>query len=183
MAWTNTPKILSAGDAITWSFPAESFPAADGYTVKFVAVGVGAKIELTAAEQSGEWVFTADGVTTASYAAGSYKWAVYATKAGARETIEVGFLQVSADLDALATLDTRTPWQIIIENLEAALKAMAAGEIKITQVQLSGRMVTFRSLSEIMEALSMARVERERERARDRLAKGLPGNTTIGIRF
>lgn len=180
------PERLSAGDRWVWKRPdlsAEFAPAT--YALSYVARredDPSSAISITASETGGEYVVEVSSATTAGYAAGSYVWSAYITRASDSERYEVGSGLWSVSVNrAASTVDTRSYAQRTLAAIEAYLSD--PGNLAAASYQLNGRAVSQHPRAELIKERSELRAEVARVIKADRLAKGLATAGKISVRF
>lgn len=114
------PTQLHAGDSIAWERDVPAYPAAAGWSLRYVLSGPARhvlealatapyRIELAAAD-------------TASWAPGLYRWVALAINGTQRLTVDSGTLEVAANLETAEPSDARSHAQRMLALIEAALE-------------------------------------------------------------
>jgi hypothetical protein len=187
-----------AGDTLDMSIENDSseiriddYPASDGWTLKYrltpqFATPTQAAIDLTCATDSDgtSYKLQAGPAITANWKAGSYSWARWVEKTGARVTLDVdGQLDVIPDPTASAQGDDRRGHaRKMLEQIETALEGFASGST-IKSYTIGTRSFTKADHAEIIALHSRYRWLVANEDARDKIAAGLPNPRNVGVRF
>jgi hypothetical protein len=179
------PREIRAGDTVTWSRYYDDYPPGDGYTLQYVFVSRTANYPINggmivAGSQS--YDVTVPAATTATWAAGWYRWQAYIFDSATppnRYTVGEGVVEVLPNLLAATTgFDDREPDEIMLDAVVALLgnKVLTdAQEYRIQEREL--RKYTFAELLELRSQLE-ARVRAIRIRRGE-----IPATQTIGVQF
>lgn len=125
---------LIAGDTLDFTVSVPDYPASDGWTLKYrltprFAAPTQAPVVLTATTNANgtDYDVQAGPSTTADWAAGSYTWARWVEKTGARQTLsESGALLVKADPSTTVQgFDPRGHAQTVLDAIEAVIEGRA----------------------------------------------------------
>lgn len=176
---------IIAGDSLTFPKSVPDYPATDGWTLSYRLVpqsGAGSAITFTASASGADYSVNVAAATTAAWAVGSYGWAAYVTKAGARYTVDNGTLKVLPDVGAVtAPYDARSFARQALDAIESAI----LGRASQTQLEVSvfGRTLKSMSHAELLAARSKLAREVDAEQAASDLANGVKRRTRILARF
>ena len=172
---TTEPTVLTVGDTATWTRSEPDYLPADSWVLKYVLINASASIDITASDNGdGTHLVSEAAATTASYTAGDYRWQAYVTKGAERYTVGRGELTIKANFDAETTYDGRTTWVKILDDLETAYAAMAAGDIEVYEADHNGRSVKYRTLEDLIKAISHAKTLADQELAADAIRQREP---------
>lgn len=123
---------LVAGDTLDFTVSVPDYPATDGWTLKYrltprFTTPTQAPIDLTAAASGADYQVQAGPSTTAAWKAGTYTWARWVEKTGARQTLdESGQLVLKADPSATVQgHDARTHASKVLDAIEAVIEGRA----------------------------------------------------------
>lgn len=179
------PTVHTAGDTLRFTKSLPDYLPADGWVLSYALVNAAGQITITGSDNGdGSHLVEVAAANTAAWPAGKYRWQAFVGKDADRFTVGRGMLEVRADFASADTgLDARGNWQKILDNLEAAFAQMTAGEIKSASVNVGTRVVTFRNLGELSEAIKHAKREVAREQAEANLEAGLGSGRKIFTRF
>lgn len=179
------PAVHTAGDTLRFTKSLPDYLPADGWVLTYALVKAAEQITITGGDNGdGAHLVEVAAADTAAWVAGTYRWQAFVGKGLDRFTVGRGMLEVRADFASANTgLDARGNWQKILDNLEAAFAQMSAGEIKAASINVGTRVITYRNLGELSEAIKMARSEVEREQVEANLEAGLGSGRKIFTRF
>lgn len=182
------PSSFIAGDTLI--FDVDSAYLADGrlvssadWTLAFKLNGNGATATGSAVARGSGWTVTVLASATAALPAGTYGFAITATKAAERVTLASGSVKVSADLSAVAnTFDSRSTAEINLDLVTAAINTRLAGGM-VEEYTIGTRSLRYSSIAALLALQSSLQNEVARERAAARVALGLKSGKRIGVRF
>lgn len=182
---------LIAGDSLDFTTSVASYPATDGWALKYVlaprfTTPAQSPITLTAAtyEVTGYRVQVGPSIT-ATWQPGAYSWASYVEKTGARVTLEQGGeLTVAPDPATLAAgADLRSDAAKALANARAALVTYTASNGTVEEYAINGRRMRFRSAADIVQIINHLQVEVLREQRAAAAAAGGPNISRFGVRL
>lgn len=143
------PIRLNAGFDNTWDVEAEDYPAADGWTLKYVLRPVGAEpIEITAtipSETAFRFVFSKS--SGAALSGGIAAWQCSAERLEERILLASGRVEIIPDFNNKA-VDPRSRPEIMIAAIDAALEGRA--DDPACEYEYDGRKVKYMSTSELL---------------------------------
>jgi len=173
------PAQHTAGDTLRLPVAVPGYLPQDGWTLSYALVNAGESIRFDAVDNGdGRFLVDQAAADTASWAPGRYRWGASLRRGTDRFTVATGEIEILPDLAGATTgLETRGRWARILDNLERAYEQMSAGEIQTAMVVYGSRTVQFRSLDQLIKAISHARLQAERERAGD------AGGHRLGVRI
>lgn len=152
------PPSFVAGDTVSWTVADLSdYPIADGWRLQYALRGPD-PLDITAVNTTGQHVVTIAAATTASLAAGRYRYAAYVRRDNERHTIETGDIDVAPNLTEAE--DGRTHDERMVANLEAQLEELAAQSRE--SMSVDGRSQIYRKMSDVRAELAVCR-ERVRQ--------------------
>lgn len=181
----STPTTHTAGNTFAATLDGSTYPASDGWVAALILIGP-ARFTLTSAASGDDHAVAVAGSTTASWAAGAYAMVAVYTKAADRYSVELGTLTVlpdpaSAGTDARALLSSAAQ---ALQDLEAAYRAhLASGNVHVAEYEIAGRRMKYRSIQELLKALSAARRDVAAEQAAKRISAGLNPRTQFVTRM
>lgn len=140
---------------------------------------------VTATADGDDHLLQASGTTTAAWLPGAYAWEVWAELGTERYRVGDGQLRVLPSLvGAGAGTDTRTDAQKALDNLRAAWLAFtASGTFTAGSYSINGRTMTYRSVSELRQAISAAESDVKREEQAAAMAAGRPSARRVLVRM
>lgn len=175
------PTIVTKGDTLKFKIWLDDYKPGDSWVLTYALVKSDDQVEITASDNGDGFHLVSESVT---WNAGVYKYQAYVTKSGERYTVRRGTITVKADFASEAAgLDGRGKWTKFVEQLEDALVAMTAGEIKTASVSHNNRSYEYRSIDQLQKALTMARTEANREEQIERLNEGKSAGNRIRMKF
>lgn len=123
------PARVTAGDTVIVRSTGllVAYPPADGYSVSwlFAPAAGGNVVTVAAVQDSDAWKLTVPASTTASWAAGRWRWSVRVNGPGGfAQTVEQDMLTVLVN-PATNALDSRTAAQRALDAIDAALEGRA----------------------------------------------------------
>src|SRR5512138_1616449 len=180
------PATLRAGDTWAWTDTQSDYPAAT-YTLKYSLRAYGLEpVDIVAVGSGNDHVSTVTAAITGSIPPGTYQWVAYVerTVAGVleRTTLSSGSLVVQANLlAATSTTDIRSVAEVLLDNLETAIRRLSTREVETLTV--NGRTVTYRQLGGLLKDRESLRMEVNKEREAAKLAAGLASGRRILTEF
>lgn len=171
---------LIAGDTLDFTVSVPDYPATGGWTLKYrltprFSTPVQVPVVLTASASGSDYVVQASPTTTAAWAAGTYAWARWVEKAGARQTLdESGELLVKPDPSVTAQgFDGRSQAAKAVDDLMAAMATFQATSGRVKSFTIASRQMEFETSSEIVKLLNFWQGQLGKEQAAASIAKGL----------
>lgn len=142
---------LIAGDSYTFPLSYSDYLATSGYVVTFVLRGP-STLSTTAQANGDDYTVTLPSAKTANLPAGTYQYAVTATKAGERKTVDNGFITVTADLVNTNSkiLDLEKRVRIIDARLDNRITS------DMESYSIAGRSVTRIPIDELLKLRALA---------------------------
>ncbi len=130
------PAIIRAGDTVVWQRTFNDYGPPD-FTLSYVLVSTAAQYGFTAGlstDGSGAFLIQIPSATTATWAAGLYRWEAYVKDStGDRITIDEGELRILANLEtATGGIDDREDDEKILD----AIKTLLAGKVLAGDAQM-----------------------------------------------
>lgn len=171
----STPTTHIAGDTFAATLDGSTYAASAGWSAVLILIGPGRQT-ITTTASGDDHLASVAGSVTANWAAGSYAMRAVYTKAADRYSVELGTLVVAPDpaavgTDARALLSTAAQ---ALQDLEAAYRAhLASGNVHVAEYEIAGRRMKYRSVGELLKAVSAARRDVAAERAAKRISAGL----------
>lgn len=145
---TSPPSEFRAGDSFSWQIDlSDTYPPADGWSLKYTLVGTGGAFTLTASTAGALYQVDVDPATSIGWPAGQYSMVEYVAKTGKRVTLNTYSVKVLPDLAVSGATDTRTHARKVLDSINAWLegKSLTAGE-----VQIGDRRVRQYSITELL---------------------------------
>lgn len=180
------PTQHTAGDSFAATLSGAAYPATAGWAAQLVLIGP-MRITLSAPSSGGiHFAATANSAASAQWPAGEYALRALYTLAGERASVDVGRLRVMPDPGAVTTTDAalKSVAQRVLEDLERAYQAhVSSGSVTVAEYTINGRSMKYRSIAELLQALSAARREVAHEQASARIAAGLGGRQRFVTRM
>lgn len=178
------PASIRAGDSATWEEDVPAYSSADGWQLSYRILSAGgAALESDAtAGVSTTWSVALSAAATASLAIGSASLVAYVEKGLGpslqRVTLYARALLVERDLVAAKHFDGRSGNQRALDDLRAALAAQA-GKATVSEYEIAGRRMKFRTPQEILVLIRYYEQEVARERNSGLAAAGGVGSRIL----
>lgn len=180
---------LIAGDTLDFVDQVGSYPATDGWTLKYSLVAqfatpVQVSVTLTATTYNTiDYRVQVGPAVTAAWVAGVYSWARWVEKTGARQSLGEGRFLVEADPSTrVQGFDARTQAEKALEDAETALATFNSTQGHIKSYSIAGRSMEFSESGEILGVISYWKIQIKRERAAKAIAEGKPDPRRIYLR-
>jgi hypothetical protein len=181
---TTEPGTLYTGDTWAWTRTLADYPASAGWTLKYTLINATHRINITGTADGDAHVISVAAATTAAYSAGSYTWQAFVEKSAERFTVGNGSVTVKLGLSSgSGGSDQRTQAQEAMEDALAALASYTATSGMVSEYEIAGRRMKFRSLDEIRRLVNFWRREVQGEIDAERIRLGLGTSRKIYTRF
>lgn len=179
---TTEPTSFTAGDTVAWTKTLADYPA-DVWTLKYRFINALGKFDITATASGTDYAVSVSNTTSADYKAGDYTFTAWVEKSGSRVTVGSGTCTVKPDIAALNVLDARTDAVQIVAQLTAAYKTYTTNNGLISEYEIGGRRVKYRSAAEILTQINFWEARVAAEKKAERIAAGLGGGGKLLVRF
>ena len=183
---TTEPSSVVAGDTLTWSKSLADYPATV-WTLKYRGINAAGKFDITAAASGADFLVTVAAAASAAWTAGTYAWMAWVEKGSGptaeRVTVGSGTLTVQPNIAALTTLDARTQAAKILDQLMAAYTSYTASNGLVSEYEIAGRRMKYRSAAEILEQIDRWKATVAADKRAERIAAGLGGGNKVLVRF
>lgn len=179
---TTEPASVVAGDTITWKRTLADYPAGT-WTLKYRLINTAGKIDISASADGTDHLISVSTTTSAGYTAGDYTWTAWVEKTGERVTVGGGTITVEPNIAALSTLDARTDAAKIRDQLKTAYVSYTASNGHVSEYEIAGRRMKYRSAAEILEQISYWDAQVAKEKRAERIAAGLAAGNKVLVRF
>lgn len=178
---TIEPTEITAGDTVRWQRSLPDYPASDGWVLSYALVNTSNKIALTGTASGDDHLIAASATTSATWAAGQYDWQAVVTRSAERFTVGYGRITIKPNLAAAASgYDNRTQARKILEALRAAYETYVGSRGHVSEYEIAGRKMKFRSVPEILQQIEHWQREVAREEQAASLAAGRrPGRVLV----
>ena len=175
---------LTAGDTLNFTTSGGDYPASSGWSLvyKLIPRTSGSVITITSTADGDDHLVQAGASTTATWAAGTYSWACYASKSGERQTLQTGVTQILPDPGVVTTLDTRSSARIALDAMDLLLQSYGS-KAYLQSYEIAGRKQQFASPGDFMAFRSKLQAEVAREDNAARIAAGMSPRNQIAVRF
>lgn len=181
---TKEPDLLYTGDTWSWQRELADYSPADGWTLKYVLINAAARIAITAATSGSAHLVSVAASTTDDYTAGTYTWQAYVEKAGERHTVGQGTVTVRTGLfSAAAGAEMRSQARIALDAATTALATYTASNGHVSEYEIAGRKMRFRSIKELRELVNYWAREVQREADAENIRRGLGTSRKVFTRF
>lgn len=178
------PVSIRAGDSASWDVDVPAYPAADGWQLTYrILSASGAALDAEATAGAGTtWSVALTAAVTANLSIGVASLIAYVEKGSGpsleRHTLYARPLLVERDLVAAKQFDGRTGNQRALDDLRAAL-ATHAGKATVSEYEIAGRRMKFRTPQEILVLIRYYEQEVARERNAGTVALGGVGSRIL----
>lgn len=175
---------FSAGDTFSLTTSLSEYPASAGWTLthRFVPrTGNATPIEVVCTANDDAHVALVAATVTDDWAAGTYTFASYVSKAGEVHTVDTGTIDVLPDPRAATTLDTRTDAAIALENVRAMLRGVASKNVQ--RYEISGRRLDHYSIPDLIALEAKLVADVKREQSAMAMAAGRAGRRQTFVRL
>ncbi len=122
---TSEPRELRAGDTWKWRREDLSSTPAPTWTLKYEFKNSTGAFQVTAAADGANHAVTVAKATTATFAAGRYRWVAFVDDGTERYSIGTGEIEVLRNFDDDAVLDVRSHAKKVLDAIEAVLENRA----------------------------------------------------------
>jgi len=175
---------LTAGDTLNFTTLGGDYPATAGWglTYRLIPRTAGAVITITSTASGADHLLQAPPATTAAWAAGTYSWACFATKAGERQTLQTGTTTILPDPGVVTTLDTRSSARKALDAIESILENYGP-KAYLQAFEINGRSQKFADPGTFLAFRSKLQAEVKREENAERISQGLAPRNQLSVRF
>ena len=183
---TKPPETITQGEALSWKVSFADYPPAS-WTLTYYAAGYGLTAWSKAATTSGsDHLLSLTNANTASYGVGTYDLVAYVNETSVspvvnRYEVWAGKIKVLPSIASPSSYDARSTAKKILDAIDSALIAFAAGTIKSATIE--GTTYTRESIPDLLALRDRARIEYANELAAERIAAGLSSGRKILTRL
>lgn len=180
---TTEPTTIQAGDTLSWSKSLDDYPADDSWVLSYRLINENTKHDITTAASGSDHLVSVLASTTASYSPGKYTLLAWVTKAAERYSLPSKQVEVTPNLAVWGSgYDGRTTAKQVLDLLDAAMIAHGSNAW-VQGYTISGRTMTFKSVSDFMAYRSKIQAEVRQEENAARLKAGLKLRNKISVRM
>jgi hypothetical protein len=174
---------LIVGDSLDFLTTVASFPASDGWTLKYRLVPrtSGTAIEITAAAEGEDYRAQVGPAITQGWTAGEYSWTSWVEKTGARYTVDDGTVTLVPNPATVLARDGRTHARKTLDAIEATIEGRAS--LDQQEYQIGGRMLKRMPIGDLLKLRSLYQSEVAKEDASAKLAAGIGVGRKIQVRL
>lgn len=178
------PTSFTAGDTLSWTRTLADYPASAGWVLAYRFINATSKFDITSTASGANHLVSVPAATSAAYAAGTYSWQAFVTKAAERYTVGSGVCVVDPNLAAVsaAGYDDRSAARKALDALNAGLQQFGSNA-HVHGYSIEGREMRYRTFADFMAARDRLVQEVAREEAAQRAAAGLAGKNRLRVRF
>jgi len=172
-----------AGDTITLSRSFDAYKATEGWSLLLVLINGTAKYSATSTADGDNHTITITSTTSATFAAGSYGYSIFAVKTGERHEVESGTWEITPDIAALTSEDTRSHARKVLDSIEAVIEKRATKDQQAYQIH--GRSLSMTPLKDLLNLRDIYRREVAAEDMADAKESGrfFVNKTRLLVRF
>lgn len=179
-----TPASFTAGDTLSFGVSLSDYPASESWVLKYRFINAANKYDITAVANGDGHTVAATAAVSALWVAGDYTWQAYVEKAAERYTVGTGKIKILPDLAAKAAgFDARGTAAKAVDDLKLALATWSSTSGHISEYEIAGRRMKFKSALEIQQLMDFWKREAAKEAAAERLANGLPSGSRVLVRY
>lgn len=178
----NSPDTFRAGDSVSWTESLAEYPASAGWALKFRLLWQGGvAVPITAVASGDDFAISLTAADTASWDAGSATLVSWVEKGTERVTLGERDVTILPNLAIASTFDGRSRAVKGLADARAALDAyMANGQMHVSEYDIAGRRMKFRSSEEITDLISYYEREVAKENAANAILQGqTPGRVCV----
>jgi hypothetical protein len=159
------PSTFRAGDSVDWSVSLASYPASDGWALRYRLLSTGAAAkEIPASASGADFSVALTAAETADWLPGKATLVKIVEKGAQSITLAADIVTILPDLKVAATHDGRTANEKALADAEAALAAyVAAGQMHVEGYEIAGRVMKFRTLQDIKDLIDHYRFQVSRD--------------------
>jgi hypothetical protein len=176
------PESFRAGDTLVWTKSLSDYSAADGWVLAYRFISPTSKFDLTTSAYGTDHLVVS--FASAAFAAGTYTWQAYVTRADERFTVGKGTCKVLPNLADVTDpgYDDRSFNRKALDALDAGLEQYGANA-HVHQYSVEGRTMTYRTFADFMAARDRLRQEVAREDAAQRARAGGTRRNQVRVKF
>jgi len=178
----NVPSDLVLGDTWVWTRDLTDYPATT-YTAVWYLENKDGVISVTPSASGSTFSATVAAATTATYAAGEYRWRLVVTKISdsTRTSVESGWVSVLANPAAAGKYDWRSHARRTLDAIEAVIEGRASSDQE--SMSIAGRSLSRIPIAELLKFRDYYKQEVGSEKAAEAVAAGLGNPKRIFVRF
>lgn len=180
------PVTLRAGDSAAWVRNQPDRRAADGWSLTYRLIPAnGLPVNIVAVGDGDNWAVSLLSTATADLPAGNCMLVGVFTRAGGEQvTVYAGSVNVLPNLLTSGAFDSRSQARRALEQLRGVFAAVSADANALTsEYQIAGRMRRFRTVEEIILAISFWEAQVTKEEAAASLIAGGSGSGRVQVRI
>lgn len=178
---TNEPQEVTAGDTVKWNRSFSDYPANDGWVLSYKLLNAAGKIEITAGASGADHAVNVAAATTAGWAAGSYNWQAYVTKAAERYVVDEGQMVVQANFATLNTLDSRSHNKKVLDSINAVIENRAT--LDQESYSIMGRALKRTPMADLLKLKDKYQALYNAEQNAENVRNGAAGKNRIKVQF
>lgn len=178
------PTSFTAGDTLAWTRSLADYPASAGWVLAYRFINATAKFDITSSASGNDHAISVLATTSAGYAAGTYSWQAFVTKAAERFTVGTGVCVVEPNLAAVtaAGYDNRTPARKALDALNAGFQQFGTNA-HVQGYTIEGREMRYKTFADFMAARDRLVQEVAREEAAQRVSSGVASKNRLRVQF
>lgn len=173
---SSEPDSLRAGDTWTWARGDLSDYPASVWTLTYYFRNSTAFFDVVAAQDGEAFAVSVPAAATAAYTAGRYDWTAVVSDGVDRYQVDIGVIEVLADVSSAAPYDGRSLPRILLDAVEATLQNRASAD----QIDLLASTIGDRSRTRDPGYLLKYRAQLQQEIRR---LEGSGGMNGVAVRF
>lgn len=178
---TVEPTQFRQGRNVTWKKSLSDYPATDSWILKYTLINSTAKVVITASADGADHLVDENAAATAAFTAGKYHWYSHVEKGADKHSIDEGEIEILADIESAANLDTRTEAQTNIDRIQALITGSTESSYSISTPDGVSRSYTRHDITELEVLLRYWKGRRNRELRLERARRGQGHNGRVLI--
>lgn len=182
---TTEPTILTAGESWAWTRDLPDYPASQGWVLKYALSNAAKRINLIGIASGDSHRLSVTAATTGTYTAGTYGLVGFVERGAERFIVARGSVDVQANfLDGANTAgEMRSQARQALDAARAALKQYTDTNGAVSEYQIAGRVVKYRSANELVQLVNYWAGEVRKEINKDKRSQGKKMAGRVFTRF
>lgn len=181
---TTEPALLYTGDTWAWTKSLADYPASSGWVLKYVFSNSDKRFDITGSASGDDHAISVSATESAKKTAGQYAWQAYVESGAERYTVGTGQTEIRIGLAAIdGPSDQRSQARTAMDAALAALAQYTATQGAVSEYEIDGRRMKFRSVKELRELVNYWSRQVQMEIDAENIRKGLGTSRKVFTRF